>query len=71
MHRHVDHAGLDFDFLDLLNKSSDAPCNLYTPRGNSREYDFFELRITLDDFVRNAPQRTTNCLPVQDGDSSR
>src|SRR5439155_4757538 len=68
VHRHVDHARLEVDLFDLVDKTGDALRNLHAARGNSCEHDFFKLRVPLDDFVRNPPKRPTNCLRVHDSD---
>ena len=71
MHRYVDHARVEVDLFDLVNKTGDAPRNLYAARGNSCEHDFFKLRVALDYFVRNPLKRATNRLRVHDRDGGR
>src|SRR6266513_6287683 len=62
MHRHVDNPGLNLDLLDLVNERRNAPSDLHTARRNSREHDFLQPGISLNDFVRNPSKRATNCL---------
>jgi hypothetical protein len=53
MHRYIDDAGVDISFLDLANESRDSTRELHAPRWNPREHYDFEVRVSLDDLVRN------------------
>jgi len=53
MHCHVDDAGLDANVLDFPNESRDSARDLYAPLRNRREHNAFEVRVSLDDLVRN------------------
>jgi hypothetical protein len=53
MHRDIDDAGVDISVLDLANESRDSARELYTARWNPCKHYDFELRVSLDDFVRN------------------
>ena len=69
MHRYIDDAGIDISFLDLANESRDSARDLHAARRNPREHDVFELRVSLDDLVRNPAERPTNCFRVHDRDA--
>src|SRR5207248_5267044 len=68
MHRYVDNAGLNVDLLDLMNETGNALGDFHAARRNSRQYDVCQLRVPLNDFVRNSSKRSTNCLRVHDRD---
>jgi hypothetical protein len=53
VHRYIDDAGIDVSVPNLANKSRNSTCDFYAPRRNSREHQTFEVRISLDDLVRN------------------
>jgi hypothetical protein len=53
MHRYIDDAGLDISFLDLANESRNSACDLHAARRNPCEHYAFEVRVSLDDLVRN------------------
>src|SRR5215472_8020856 len=71
MHRHVDDASFDVDLVNLANEHRDVTRELHAARWNSSEHDPFRMRISLDDFVRNPPQRAANGLRVHDRDGGR
>src|SRR6202011_6154092 len=71
MHCDVDHARIDLNLLDLSNKTSYAAGNFIATRWNSGQNNRAQIRIALDDFVRDPPQRTTNRLRVHDRDGGR
>jgi len=71
MHCDVDHARIDLNLLDLSNKTSDAAGNFIATRWNSGQNNRAQIRIALDDFVRDPPQRTTNRLRVHDRDGGK
>ena len=66
MHRYIDHAGLNIDLFDLVNKCGDPPGDLHAARGNSGEHYLFKPGIPFNDFVRNPPKRSANCFRVHD-----
>jgi hypothetical protein len=53
MHCYIDDAAIDISFLDLANESSESARDLHAARRNPREHYAFELRVSLDDLVRN------------------
>ena len=69
MHRDIDDAGIDIRIFDLANESRDSDCDLNTARRNPCEHYAFEVRISLDDLVRNPAQCLTNCFRVHDRDA--
>jgi hypothetical protein len=69
MHRYVNHAGTDVSVCDLASGSRYAAPDLYAARRNSRDHDFFEMGISLDDLMRNPSNSATNCLRVHDRDA--
>jgi hypothetical protein len=69
MHRDIDDAGVDISFLDLANETRDSARDLHAARRNPSEHYVFEVRVSLDDLVRNPAQRATNCFRVHDRDA--
>jgi hypothetical protein len=53
MHRDIDDAGFDISFINLANESRDSARDLHAARRNAREQYAFEVRVSLDDLVRN------------------
>ena len=53
MHCDIDHPGVDISFVGLANETRDSARNLHTAGRNPREYHSFEVRVSLDDLVRN------------------
>jgi hypothetical protein len=66
MHRYIDDTGVNISFLDLANESRESARDLHAARRNPREHYVLEMRISLDDLVRDPSQRTTNCFPLHD-----
>ena len=71
MHCDIDHAGFDLLLRDRRNEIRDTFCNLDTARRNARKDNGIEFRIRLDDFVRDAPQRTLNGFRIQNRSGAR
>jgi hypothetical protein len=53
MHRYVDDACVDISFVGLANETCDSARNLHAAGRNPRQHYAFELRVSLDDLVRN------------------
>ena len=71
VHGDVDHARIDLDLLDLSNKASDSAGNFIATRWNSGQNNRAQIRIALDDLVRDPPQRTANRFRVHDREGGR
>jgi hypothetical protein len=53
MHRYIDDAAIDISFPILANESRKSTRDLHAPRRNPCDYYAFEVRVSLDDLVRN------------------
>ena len=66
MHGDIDDAGLDCDLAELLDEAASRRAISTAAGGDADQRNAGEVRIALDDFVRDASERTFDRRGIED-----